>query len=106
MVRISFIEHDGTRRDVSAPAGMSVMEVATYGKIPGIIGDCGGMCGCGTCHVYVDAAFADRLPLPDRLEQHLLDFVPERRSTSRLGCQIALSDALDGIIVETPVQQY
>lgn len=106
MVKLTFVEFSGERREVDAPAGLSVMEAAVHEHVPGIDGDCGGFCACATCHVYVDDDWVDRLPPPEELERHMLDFTYERRANSRLGCQIRLDEGLDGLIVETPRRQY
>ena len=60
---------------------------------------CGGCCSCATCHVHIDPAFADRLPKMGEDENDLLDSTDHRNETSRLSCQIPVSDALDGLIV-------
>jgi 2Fe-2S ferredoxin len=82
------------------------MENAIRHNVRGIDAECGGCCSCATCHVYVDEAFFDRLPPPDDLESGLLEVVAaERRPTSRLSCQIAMSAALDGLTVRLPQTQ-
>ncbi len=106
MARITYIEHGGTRHAVDVPNGLSVMEGAKRFTIPGIDGDCGGACACATCHVYVDEAWADRLPPMDELEHDMLDFAFEVRPTSRLSCQIKVDQSLEGLVVEVPARQY
>ena len=105
MPKIVFIDHAGTSRDVDAKPGTSVMEAAIANMIPGIDADCGGACACATCHVYVDAEWAGKLKPKDDMEESMLDFAEGVRDTSRLSCQILMSDELDGIRVETPETQ-
>ncbi|RST53750.1 2Fe-2S iron-sulfur cluster-binding protein [Variovorax sp. MHTC-1] len=106
MPTIHYILKDGSTREVEAKAGSSVMENAIRHNVRGIDAECGGCCSCATCHVYVDEAFFDRLPPPDDLESGLLEVVAaERRPTSRLSCQIAMSAALDGLTVRLPQTQ-
>lgn len=105
MPKIIYIEHDGTRHEVEAAAGSTVMENAIRNSINGILAECGGACACATCHVYVDEAFADKAGRPDPMEEDMLDFAYDVRPTSRLSCQIKVSDALDGLIVHIPEKQ-
>lgn len=105
MPKLIFIEHDGTRHEVEAAAGSTVMENAIRNSINGILAECGGACACATCHVYVDDAFADAAGRPDPMEEDMLDFAYDVRPTSRLSCQIKMSDALDGLTVHIPEKQ-
>jgi 2Fe-2S ferredoxin len=76
------------------------MLAATAGGIDGIVGDCGGVMSCATCHVIVEEPFAALLPAPDDTENQMLDYTAApREPTSRLSCQIVMSDALAGIRV-------
>lgn len=106
MIKVTFIEHNGTRRQVEVEAGTSLMEAAVDHLIPGIDGDCGGACACATCHLYIDAAWLDKLPPVSDMEASMLDIAEGDGPGSRLGCQIKLSDALDGIVVTTPDGQH
>src|SRR5258706_14405173 len=99
MFNMTFIEADGATRDVKAVAGATVMEVAVRNGVNGIEAACGGACSCATCHVYVDAAWTDRLPAPDAGELGMLEFAEDVREASRLGCQIRLTAELDGLKV-------
>ena len=106
MPAIHYILKDGTVRTIDAPLGRSVMELAILNNVRGIDGECGGSCSCATCHVYVDEAFMDRLPLPDDMEMGLLDGVAsERQPGSRLSCQLIVSADLDGLVVRIPASQ-
>ena len=106
MARITYIEHNGTRHEVEVPTGLTVMEGARDNGIPGIEADCGGACACSTCHVYVDPGWVGKLPAKEDMEEDMLDFAfqpdPER---SRLTCQLKVSDALDGLVVQMPEKQ-
>lgn len=106
MPTIHYILQDGTSRAIGAKAGTSVMENAIRHNVRGIEAECGGSCSCATCHVYVDDAFIERLPMPDEMESELLDGVAsERRSSSRLSCQLNVTAELDGLIVRIPKTQ-
>jgi 2Fe-2S ferredoxin len=106
MARITYIEKDGTRRDVDVPNGLTVMEGAKRYAVPGIDGDCGGACACATCHVYVEEGWFDRLAPMDELERDMLDFAFDVRPESRLSCQIKVDDSLAGLVVRVPERQY
>jgi 2Fe-2S ferredoxin len=107
MTHVTFIDHTGVARTVEAPAGMTIADAALGNRIPGIEGDCGGFCACATCHVYLDDEWFDRAPPPDELETGMLRTEAlDPRASSRLSCQLRLTDALDGIVVHTPARQY
>ncbi|GAA6156361.1 2Fe-2S iron-sulfur cluster-binding protein [Pyruvatibacter sp.] len=106
MAKITYVEHDGTEHVVDVADGLSVMEGAVNNMIPGIDADCGGACACATCHVYVDEKFADKIEPKEDMEQTMLDFAPDVKDTSRLSCQIKVSDALDGMVVKMPESQH
>jgi 2Fe-2S ferredoxin len=107
MPRIVFVLATGERRTVDAQDRLSIMVTAIDNDIPGIAGECGGACACATCHVYVDGDDVGRVPSASLMEREMLDGVAaERRPESRLGCQIAVSEALDGLTVHVPDRQY
>jgi 2Fe-2S ferredoxin len=106
MTKISFIEDDGTTRVVDATDGLSLMQTAVNNMVPGIDGDCGGDCACATCHVHVEASWLDKLPPVGTTEKSMLDFCEGADETSRLGCQIKVCPALDGLVVRTPAAQF
>jgi 2Fe-2S ferredoxin len=106
MPRITYIEHDGAEHVVEVKAGLSVMEGAIRNNVPGIDADCGGACACATCHVYVDEAWREATGGPSAMEESMLDFAEEVQPTSRLSCQIRVSDALDGLVVRLPENQH
>jgi 2Fe-2S ferredoxin len=102
---IHFIEHDGTRHDVEADQGVSVMRAALDNGVPGIVGDCGGFLSCATCHTYIADEWAGRLPPPSEEELVMVDGALDVRPTSRLACQIEINAELDGIVVHIPEAQ-
>lgn len=106
MAKITYIEHNGTRHEQQVPTGLTVMEGARDNNIPGIEADCGGACACSTCHVYVDPDWVDRLPPKQAMEEDMLEFAYEPDPVrSRLTCQLKVSDALDGLVVQMPERQ-
>ncbi len=102
MPRVTYITPDGIRHDFDAAVGVSLMQLATGEGIPGIIGECGGVMSCATCHVYVDPDWYAHLREPKADETAMLEFADEPRETSRLGCQIRITPELDGIVVRVP----
>ncbi|MGN6570791.1 MAG: 2Fe-2S iron-sulfur cluster-binding protein [Pseudolabrys sp.] len=105
MPKITFIEHDGTQHEVEAELGSTVMEAALKNDIGGIVAECGGGCTCATCLVHVDEAWSPIVGPPSSEEDQMLDAAFELKPTSRLSCQIKVTDALDGLIVYTPSYQ-
>jgi len=106
MPKIVFIQPDGSSQTVEATAGQSLMEAATGNLVRGIVGDCGGACSCATCHVYIDDAWFAKLPAADDIELAMLDGAIDPGPTSRLGCQVRVDDALDGIVAHVPKSQF
>ena len=108
MPTVTYVEFNGTRHDIDVPVGENVMRGALYNDVDGILGECGGGLACATCHCYVDDAWADQAGAPtSQDERDMLDSTAaEVRPTSRLSCQIEMSDALDGLIVHLPKTQY
>lgn len=102
MGSITFIEHDGAEHDVEIETGQSLMQLATDNAVPGIDADCGGECACGTCHVIVNREWFAKTGGIDDNEQQMLEMTPEQAETSRLACQITVSEALDGMVVRLP----
>ncbi|GBR54801.1 ferredoxin family 2Fe-2S iron-sulfur cluster binding protein [Gluconobacter sphaericus] len=101
MPKMTFVERDGTRRDVDAPVGLSVLEIAHKHDID-LEGACEGSLACATCHVVVDPEWAAKLSAPTDDEEDMLDLAFGLEKTSRLGCQIVMTDALDGLTVGLP----
>jgi ferredoxin, 2Fe-2S len=105
MTQLHFIAFDGTRFDVNAENGSTVMENAVRNGVPGIDAECGGACACATCHVYVDEEWMPKAGEPGVMEEDMLDFAYDVRPNSRLSCQIKVRDALDGLTVRVPERQ-
>ena len=106
MAKITYIEHDGTKHEVKAEAGMTVMEAAVKNTVPGIEAECGGACACATCHVYVGEDWRKVTGQPEEMEEDMLDFAFDVRESSRLSCQIKVTDELDGLVVNVPEKQF
>ena len=106
MPKITFIQPDGTRQEVEADEGMTVMEAAVKNSVPGIEAECGGACSCATCHVYVAEDWRETTGQPDEMEEDMLDFAFDVRDSSRLSCQIKVRDELDGLVVHVPEKQF
>jgi 2Fe-2S ferredoxin len=106
MGRAIYIEFDGTRHIVELAAGISLMTGAVSNGIRGIDGDCGGNCACATCHVHVDSDWRAAVGPPASESEHqLLQLSADVAADSRLACQIAMRDELDGIVVRLPESQ-
>lgn len=99
MPKLVIVNRAGEETTVDAASGLSVMEAIRDNGIDELLALCGGCCSCATCHVLVDAAWADKLPAMSEDENDLLDSSDHRGETSRLSCQIQLTDALDGLKV-------
>lgn len=100
-VSVTFVERDGTEKVITdAETGQSLMQVATANAVDGIIGECGGGCACATCHVYVEPDWQNILGEPDVLEEMTLEGVSHiTRDNSRLGCQVLITEEMDGLRV-------
>jgi 2Fe-2S ferredoxin len=105
MTKLTIVAFDGTQHDLDVANGSTVMENAVRNSVPGIEAECGGACACATCHVYVDDAWTALVGPPEAMEEDMLDFAYDVRPTSRLSCQIKVSDALDGLVVHVPERQ-
>lgn len=106
MPRVVYISAGGETREVDAPVGTTVMAAALKNGIDGIVAECGGVCMCSTCHVFVDESFFNRLPPAQDTEEAVLEIAAEeRKPTSRLSCQIKITPDLDGLIVRIPERQ-
>lgn len=105
MAKITYIEDDGTEYVLDVDPGQSVMQGAVYNNVLGILAECGGACSCGTCHVYVDPAWVDRLDEVQEMEAAMLEDVCDGQPNSRLSCQIPVTEELDGLVVRLPERQ-
>lgn len=106
MPRITFVEHNGTEHEVEAGAGTTLMRAAVDNLVPGIDGDCGGMCACATCHVYLPREYRSLTGQPEELEQGMIEFAFDVDERSRLSCQIEVTDDMEGMRVLMPRRQY
>lgn len=106
MGRVTYIESNGEQHQVNLENGQSIMQGALDNLIEGILGECGGCCSCATCHCYVDDAWLEKVGAPDDMEKDMLDSVVDPKSSSRLSCQIQMSDDLDGLVVRLPESQF
>ena len=104
MPKLIVVNRAGEERTVEAAAGLTVMEAIRDNGFDELLALCGGCCSCATCHVHVDPAFADKLPAMSEDENDLLDSSDSRDGTSRLSCQLPLTDALDGLKVTIAVE--
>ena len=106
MPAVTYVSYDGKSTTLDVPVGTSVMQAAVLHGIDGIVAECGGSAMCATCHVYVDPADLAKLPPVDANEDAMLDSTAsERRSNSRLSCQLEMTTALDGLVVTLPERQ-
>jgi 2Fe-2S ferredoxin len=104
--KITYVDTEGTARTVEAEVGATVMESAIRNDVPGILASCGGACACATCHVYIDEDWWEKLSQRTPEEEDMLDTAHDVRETSRLSCQITVTNDLDGLRVRTPEKQY
>lgn len=106
MPKITFVQSDGTSKDVEVDAGANVMRVAIDADIPGIVAECGGAAMCATCHIYVDPENASVFPAVEDIEEEMLECVDsERLPESRLSCQLVLPEGVDALTVRIPESQ-
>jgi 2Fe-2S ferredoxin len=106
MVKVLFVEHDGTQHRVEVKPGDSLMQAAVSNGVPGIDADCGGSCSCATCHVYVNEDWLTKTGEVNPTEEAMLSLSTDRKENSRLSCQINLTEEMDGLIVDTPEFQF
>lgn len=102
---ITFIEYNGTARRLEIAEGVTLLQAAQLNQVPGLLGDCGGNCSCATCHCYIDAPWADKVPQAASAERLLIEGALEVQPESRLACQINVTQALDGLVVRLPESQ-
>ena len=106
MSKIKYIEFSGTEHFVDGVVGESLMEIALSNDVPGIEADWGGSCACGTCHVYIENNWLNKLEEKSDMENSMLEFTDNVNENSRLSCQIEFKDDLDGLEVRLPESQY
>ena len=101
MPKMTFVKQDGSRVECEAPLGLSVLEIAHRNAID-LEGACEGSLACSTCHVIVDPEWYELLKEASEDEEDMLDLAFGLTPTSRLGCQIIITEELDGLIVRLP----
>ena len=101
MPKMTFITPDGNRKEVEAAEGLSVLEIAHHNKIE-LEGACEGSLACSTCHIVVAKEWYDKLGAATEDEEDMLDLAFGLEKTSRLGCQLVMTEALDGLVVRLP----
>ncbi|MBY6063268.1 2Fe-2S iron-sulfur cluster-binding protein [Pseudidiomarina sediminum] len=106
MPRAIYIDAKGNQFEADIPVGQNLMEGAVDNMIDGILGECGGVMACATCHVYVAKEWQDKLPPASEREDDMIDMAIEPEENSRLSCQIEMTEALDGITVYLPRSQF
>ncbi|MGY4752363.1 2Fe-2S iron-sulfur cluster-binding protein [Pannonibacter sp. Q-1] len=106
MPRIIFQSADGTCTEVEAASGQSLMSAAVAHGIEEIAAECGGACACGTCHCYIPEGQGIALPEAEEMELAMIECVIDPRPQSRLTCQVTVSEAMDGLVVELPASQH
>ena len=106
MPKITYVHTDGAREELEVAEGTSVMQAATAHGIDGIVAECGGNCMCATCHVYVEPSQLALLPAMSEEEDALLDgTASDREANSRLSCQLSVTPAMNGLVVNLPERQ-
>jgi 2Fe-2S ferredoxin len=105
MPKVNFIQPDGMTQVIDMPVGYPVMEAAVKNGIRGIDADCGGGCGCATCHVYVAPDWLEKLAPCENVEAEMLEFAVEPAPNSRLSCQLKVTEDIDGLVVRVPKTQ-
>lgn len=107
MSKVIYISHEGSRHELDVAEGVNLMQAAVSNGVYDIVGDCGGSASCATCHVYVDDSFLARLPEANSRETEMLKCTAaELQASSRLSCQIFMTDDLDGLTVRMPDRQW
>jgi 2Fe-2S ferredoxin len=102
MPTITVIEFDGQDHTIEVQSGRTLMENVLESGVPGIDADCGGACACGTCHCFVAEDWREIAGEADPMEESMLGMRPDRIETSRLSCQIQVSDEMEGMVVRLP----
>lgn len=105
MVKITFIDANGSEHVVQAKVGNSLMEAAVHNGIRGLLAECGGACSCATCHVYIEPHWASAVGEPGGIEKDMLEMAVARTASSRLACQVVVRDELDGLVARIPASQ-
>lgn len=102
MVSIKFIDAQQVEHVVEVATGTTVMEAAVKNGVPGIVGECGGYCACGTCVATIDASWREIVTDPNFAEAEMLEFIEAVEAGQRLTCQICITEKMDGMLIRTP----
>ncbi|GAA6182389.1 2Fe-2S iron-sulfur cluster-binding protein [Shimia sp. NS0008-38b] len=105
MIKLTFVQADGSRIAALAEAGDTVMQAAVAAGVSAIAAECGGACACGTCHCVMTPEWAKRLPAAAADEVDMLEFVIDPQPNSRLSCQVTVDELMDGIEIHVPESQ-
>ncbi len=105
MAKVTYIQADGSSKDVEVQPGQSIKDGAVNNLIPGILAECGGACACATCHVYIDGAWWEKTGPAGAVEADMLDFATDVREHSRLSCQVDVTAEMDGLVIHVPAEQ-
>jgi 2Fe-2S ferredoxin len=105
LAKVTYVTASGEEFPVEIDSKQTLMEGAVLNDVPGIIGLCGGICSCATCHCYIGSDWQARLPAQSEGELGMLERASDRRPESRLGCQVVVTEALDGMVVHLPEHQ-
>ena len=106
MPKINYKDNQGNCKTIEVENGLTVMEGAIQNDVDGILAECGGGCACATCHVYVGESFLDKITPVSDVEADMLECVAsERKTNSRLACQIKVTEGLEGLVIEIPEAQ-
>ena len=105
MPKIIYLEHDGTEHPIEVELKMTLMEGATLNMVPGIDAVCGGMCSCATCHCYIANQEFWGLNKADDDEREVLNLALQGKHSSRLSCQIEVTEKMEGLRVQMPQTQ-
>tara|TARA_R110001592_G_C13187889_1_gene751915 strand:+ start:9620 stop:9940 length:321 start_codon:yes stop_codon:yes gene_type:complete len=105
MPKITLIEYNGQEHTIEAETGKSLMQNALDNMVPGIDADCGGACACGTCHCFIEETWTETTGEATPMEEAMLGMRPDRADTSRLSCQVEVTDDMNGMVVRLPEYQ-
>ena len=105
MPTITIISHEGEECFLEVDSGETIMSAAIDNGINAILAECGGACVCATCHCYIEFPWSDKLNPVSNAESELLDCVVERKDSSRLACQVKITEEYNGLVVKLPVSQ-
>ncbi len=106
MPTVTYIQANVNSQEFDLELGVSLMQGASDTMFDGILAECGGSCSCATCHCYIDESWTDKLEPPTDMEADLLTCVTDLRDSSRLSCQINITEALDGLVLHLPESQF